>query len=133
MTVQFVLRAIAGVVAVILLLALAFTAISGGVDQWPHWNTFETRLQSAAQILNGFSALLIIATQFVWRSLRRTVAIGFVVTSVLSAGLAPIVWAGATLIRGLLTAVAALGVAVIILWMFRYGAGSLPMMKSVEH
>lgn len=132
MSVHFVLRAIAGLVAATLLLALAFTSISGGVDQWPHWNTFETRFQSAAQILNGLCALLIIVTQFVWRDFRRAIAIGFVITSVLSAGLAPIVWAGAAISRGLLTGLAALAIAVIILWMFRYGAGSLPMIKRAE-
>ncbi|HEX6314035.1 MAG TPA: hypothetical protein VFZ73_04215 [Gemmatimonadaceae bacterium] len=133
MSVQLILRAIAGVVAVILLLTLGFTSISGGISQLPHWNTFETRLQSAAQILSGLSALLIIVTQFRWRGVQRAIAITFVLTSVLSAGLSPIAWFGATVTRGLVAAAAALGIAVVILWMFRFGAGFLPMIKSAEH
>jgi hypothetical protein len=37
------LRPILAVVAVLLLLALAYTGITGGVQQWNHWSTMQHR------------------------------------------------------------------------------------------
>lgn len=133
MTVHQMLRSIAGIVAVLLLVTLALTGIGGGLYQWPHWDTIGTRLQSGSQILAGVFAILVPVTRFKWKHLHRVSEIGFVACLVVAGGLAPVVWSGATASTGLLAAVAAVAAAGVILWMFRYGAGSFGLMESTEH
>ena len=133
MTIQQVARPIAAVVSVLLLLALAFTGITGGLNQWPNWSSLSHRIQSSAEIVSGVCALLIPTTRVAWRRLRKASEIGFVAGSVVAAGLAPLVWADAPLIQGLLAGVVALVIAAAIVWMFRFGVGSFGLVNHPEN
>jgi hypothetical protein len=133
MTVQQVLRPLSAIVSVLLLLALAFTGITGGINQWPNWSSLSHRTQSSAEIVSGMCALLIPVTRVTWRRLQKASEIGFVVGSVAAAGLAPVVWADAPVIQGLLSGVAALAIAAAIVWMFRFGVGSFGLVSNAEN
>ena len=53
--------------APLLLLALAFQGIAGGVQQLPQSSTIGQYVQSVAQLLYGVCAVLSIATAIRWR------------------------------------------------------------------
>lgn len=127
-----ILRPILAVVAVLLLLALAYTGISGGIDQWDDWSTAAQRIQLASQIIYGVSALFILITRFRWHRLRRAAELGFIVFGVMAAGLAAVVWGGGSLVSGVLTGIAALAIACAIVWMFRTSAGSSNIISNAE-
>jgi hypothetical protein len=133
MTVQQVVRPIAVVVSVLLLLALAFTGITGGIDQWPNWSSLSHRAQSSAEVVSGLCALLIPITRVTLYRLRKASEIGFVAGSVAAAGLAPVVWADAPVTQGLLSGIVALAIAAAIVWMFRFGAGSFGLVNNPEN
>lgn len=132
MTARQVGRVIAAVVAVTLLIALALMGITGGLAQWPHWSTFATRVQTIAQIVGGTCAVLMLVTRFRWQWLHRATEAGFVVTSVVAAGLAPVVWGGQSFVQGLLAALVALVVVGLIVWLFRVGAGTYGLQSNPE-
>lgn len=133
MTVLQVVRPIAVVVAGLLLLAVAFTGITGGINQWPNWTTLSHRTQASAEIVAGVCALLIPITRFRWWRLRAAAEIGFVAGSVAAAGLAPVVWAGGSVIEGLVSGLVALAVACGIVWLFRFGVGSFGLRSNPEN
>jgi len=127
-----VLRPILALVAVILLLALAFTGIAGGVDQWSHWPTIQHRIQLGSQIVYGVSALLILITSVRWRHLRRYSEFGFVLGGVIAASLATVVWGGGSVGRGAVTGVVALAITCAIVWMVHAGVDSFGFMGKAE-
>lgn len=131
MTLHPMLRPILAVVAVLLLLALAFTGISGGVQQLEQWSTMAQRVQSVSQIVYGVAALLILITRFTWHRLRRAAELGFIVGAVMAASLATVVWGGESIGTGVLTGIAALAIAWTIVWMFRSSAGSGKIIRNV--
>ena len=127
------LRPILAVVAVLLLLALAYTGISGGVQQLQQWSTMAQRVQSVSQIVYGVSAIFILITRFRWHRLRRAAELGFIIGLVIAAGLATVVWGGESIGTGVLTGIAALAVAWAIVWMFRTSAGSARIISNAEN
>ncbi len=128
-----VLRPILAVVAVLLLLALAYTGISGGVQQLAQWSTMGQRVQSVSQIVYGVAALFILITRFRWHRLRRAAEIGFIIGLVIAASLAIVVWGGESIGTGLLAGIAALAIACAIVWMFRSSAGSAGIIRNAEN
>lgn len=132
MTLHPMLRPILAVVAVLLLLGLAFTGITDGVQQWSDWSTMWHRIQVGSQIVYGVAALVILITSFMWHRWRRVAEVAFVVSGVVAAGLAAVVWGGGTILSGVLTGIAALAITLAIVWMVHAGVDSFALARKAE-
>lgn len=115
-------RALA-VIAVVLLLYLAWEGIRGGVTQWSQSNAIQ-RVQVASQVAFGVGALLVVAFAFWRRRWLRFAEIGFSIACAAAASLAAVVWGEQTILYGALAGVGALAIAAAILWMLRAGTRS---------
>src|SRR5215212_10118440 len=96
------------VLAVLLLLVLAWLGVQGGIHQWPQPQSPGQRIQTVAQFAYGFFAALTVAS--VWRSeaFGRVARVSFLVSLSLAGGLAPVVWGGAAWWTGLVAGLATL-------------------------
>jgi hypothetical protein len=112
-------RLVLATLAVVLLLALTFEGITGGVRQLPQSDTPGQVAQSAAQLLYGIFALLTIATAIRWREFATPVQLGFIASSTVAATLAVLVWAAESIVSSLLTGLIAAVVASILVWLVR--------------
>jgi hypothetical protein len=112
-------RLVLATLAVLLLLALTFEGITGGVRQLPQSDTPGQIAQSVAQLLYGVFALLVIATAIRWREFATIVQLAFVASCVVAASLAAIVWGATSILEGALTGCAALVVALLLVWLLR--------------
>lgn len=115
-------------VAIVLLLTLTWTGISGGITQLSSARTAGQAAQTVLQLVYGFFALLSIATTFWGRRWNRPMLAGWTVSLALTAGLASVVWGGTSMLIGFLSGGAAGLIAVGIAWLLRVGGarGSLP-------
>lgn len=120
-------RQVLTILTILLLLALAFQGITGGVEQLPESISAGQYVQSAAQLIYGICAILCIATVFRWREFAVPVQLGFVAGCVVAGGFAPVSWGETSYGVGLLAAVAALLIASVIVWMLR--AAVVPLVK----
>lgn len=120
-------RQVLAALTVVLLLALAFQGISGGVTQLPQSSSIGQYVQSFAQVLYGVCAVLSIATAVRWREYAFPVQFGFIVGCVLAGGLAAVVWGGESAGSGVVAAVTALAIASALVWMLR--AAVIPLAK----
>ena len=116
-------------VAALALLALAWTGISGGVQQLSQPATGPQQIQSVTQVLYGVSAIFMLITAFTWRQLAVIAEVGFVVGLIVAAGLAAVVWGEQSVGTGLLAGGIALAVAAILVWMIRIGKAAAPIEK----
>lgn len=107
--------------ALLLLLGLAWTGLSGGVNQLPHSDTTGEKAQTLAQFAYGLFALLSVVTAFLGRPWALLARGCFIVSLALAAGLASIVWGGTSLATGLLSGAAASVTALIIVWFLHAG------------
>ena len=120
-------RQVLAALTVLLLLALAFQGIAGGVEQLPQSSTIGQYVQSASQLLYGVCAVLSIATAIRWRELAKYAQFGFTLGCVAAGGLAAVTWGDASFVAGLLAAVAALAIAMALVWLLR--AAVIPLAK----
>ena len=120
-------RQILAALTIILLLALALQGIVGGVQQFPQSSTIGQYVQSFAQLLYGVCAVLSIATAVRWREFASPVQLGFIAGCVAAGGLAAVSWGGASIVSGVMAAVAALAIASALVWMLR--AAVIPLAK----
>ena len=127
------LRPILALLAVILLLALAYEGMTGGVQQWSQWSTIQHRVQMGSQFISGASALMILITSFRWRQLRPYAELGFVICGVLAASLAAVVWGGGTILSGVTTGVVTLAITVAIVWMVHAGIDTFAFVHKPEN
>jgi hypothetical protein len=95
--------------AVLLLLALAWLGVKGGIEQWPASQSVGQKTQTAAQ--SG--------------SFSRVVRLCWLVTLTFAGGLAPSVWGGASWAAGLVAGLGACAVAVLVLWLLGRGVRGL--------
>jgi hypothetical protein len=109
-------------IALVLLLALAWTGISGGFNQLSESHTTGEMAQTITQFAYGLSALLSVVTAFRGRRWAPAIHACWVVSVSLSAGLASVVWGGTPVATGVLSAGAAMLVALAITWLLRVGA-----------
>lgn len=102
---QPVRRALTAIVW-ILLIALAWTGVNGGVRDWPHAHSVGQRVQSVLQGLYGVLAIacLAVPSRGPW---ARLVPALFVASCTLAAGLAVTVWGEASWGMGFLAGVGA--------------------------
>ena len=120
-------RQILAALTVLLLLALAFQGIAGGVEQLPQSSTVGQYVQSVAQVLYGVCAVLSIATAIRWRQFATPVQFGFMAGCVAAGGLAAVVWGGESVGAGVLAAVAGLAISTALVWLLR--AAVIPLAK----
>ena len=113
------------VLAVLLLLVLAWFGLQGGIQQSSELQSLAQRIQTAAQFAYGLFGLLTVASIFRTGRFARVVQVSWLVTITVAAGMAPVVWGGATLGAGLVAGLAALLFGLLILWLLRAGARGL--------
>lgn len=129
MVLRPVFRRSLAIVAALLLLPLAWTGISGGVQQLSQPATWPQQIQSVTQVLYGVSAILMLITAFTWRQLAVIAEVGFVVGLIVAASLAAVVWGDQSVGTGMLAGAVALAVAGILVWMIRIGKAAAPIDK----
>jgi peptidoglycan/LPS O-acetylase OafA/YrhL len=112
-------RALA-VIAVVLLLYLAWEGIRGGVTQWSQSNGTQ-RVQVASQAAFGVGALLVVASTFWRRRWLRFAELGFSIACAAAASLAAVVWGEQSILYGVFAGFGALVIALALIWMLRVG------------
>ena len=105
----------------LLLLALTWLGVSGGIRQIPRSNTPGELIQSVAQLSYGVFSLLGVLTRFRPDRRGRLVLGCWVASMAVAGGFAPVVWGGATVGTGLLSGGAVVLVALGIVWLLRAG------------
>jgi hypothetical protein len=119
------LRRLAFAFALLVLLALTWAGVSGGLHQIPQSQSSGQKAQSVLQLAYGVLGLSCALTTFWGRRWGPLIQIGWATTVALAAGLASVVWGGTTLGIGLLSGGAALLIAFATVWLLRVGARSL--------
>jgi hypothetical protein len=120
-TLSPVVRRLLLAIALLLLMGLAWTGLSGGLHQIPQSHTRGERVQTAAQLAYGLLSLLSILTSFRYRRWAPLVLACWAISVTVAAGFASVVWGGTTLTIGLLSAAASLLIALAILGLLRAG------------
>jgi hypothetical protein len=110
------------VLAGLSLLWLAWTGLTGGINQLPQSRTPGETAQTCCQFGFGLFALLSVLTTFWARRWHALMLGGWIVTATLAAGLAPVVWGGTSLLIGFVSGAGAFLIAVGIAWLLRAGA-----------
>lgn len=113
------------VLAILLLLALTWLGFQGGIQQWPQPQSPGQRAQTIAQFAYGLSALLTVASLWRTGTFERVAKVSFLVSLSVAAGLAPVVWGEAAWWTGVVAALAALLIGLLILWLLSAGARGL--------
>ena len=125
MTPSPLFRRIFFALAVVLLLGLAWTGVSGGVHQIPQSRTLGQWIQTITQLGYGVLSLLSVLTSFRGRRWAVPVLTCWVVSVTTAAGFAAVVWGGTSLAMGLASAGASLLIALAIVWLLRAGLAGL--------
>jgi hypothetical protein len=106
---------------ILLLIALAWTALSGGLGQLSRSQTIGQQAETAVQLACGFLSLLSAVTCFYLHRWRRRVRIAWAVSLTMTAGMSSLVWGPPMLTVGLAFAAGALLGALTIIWLLRVG------------
>lgn len=120
-----ILRRIVLAVALLSLLALAWTGLSGGWSQLAESHTRGQQIQTACQLAYGLFATLSVVTTFIARRWSRLCQAGWVVSITLAGGLASVAWGDTSVAVGLLAGGASLLVSLAIIWLLRTGSRGL--------
>ena len=113
-------------VAVLLLLGLTWTGVSGGLHQIPQSHTPGEWIQTIAQLGYGMLSLLSVLTSVRGRRWGPPILACWVVSVTIAAGLAAVVWGGTTVGVGVVSAGVSLLVALAIVWLLRAGLAASP-------
>jgi hypothetical protein len=111
-------------VALLLLLAVAWVAVSGGLRQLPRYRTIGQQVETVVQLACGLLSLLSMLTCFRWRRWHRPVLVTWTISLMTAAGLSSLVWGPPMPAIGLAFAAAALLFALAINWLLRAGLAS---------
>lgn len=102
-------------IAVVLLVALAYTGIAGGIDQFDQSShdhyTIGQIVQTVLQLVYGVLSVACIAVRFGAARWIRPILIAWAVSLSLAGGLAPVVWGQSGIGIGILTGVTTLLIA----------------------
>lgn len=109
------------VVGVLLVLPLAWTGVSGAIEQYPGIHSVAQRWQTAGQLALGVSSVLTIVVTFWVRRWRRFVFPGFALSAMLAGGLAPVAWGHQGVADGLVAGAASLLIAWLIIGLLSIG------------
>ena len=108
-------------ISIALFLALAWLGIRGGLDQFSQASlTRGQQVQSAAQLAYGALSLLSLVVWFWARRWSGPVFIGWAASLTLAGGLAAVVWGETSVGVGVLSGVATLLIAWVIVWLLRF-------------
>ena len=107
--------------ATLLLLVVAWVALSGGLHQIPRSRTLGQQAETTAQLACGLLSLLTVLTSFRWRRWGPAIRAAWAISLTAVAGLSSLVWGPPALMVGLVFAAVALLVAAAIVWMLREG------------
>lgn len=105
------------VIGVILLLVLAWTGISGGIQQLSAMHTTPQRIQTWLQLAMGITSALALLASFHAEPWARAVYIAFVLSCTLAGGLATYAWGGQGGWPTVAAAVGSLLVSALIVWL----------------
>jgi hypothetical protein len=78
--------------ATLLLLIVAWAAVSGAIRQLPRSQTFGQRVETGVQLACGLLSLLVVLTCFRWRRRAQPIRMAWASSLALVAGLSPLVW-----------------------------------------
>jgi hypothetical protein len=102
--------------AALLILALAWWTLSGGLRNLAQARSLGQQVETAIQLACGLLGIATVVTRFWWRFLSWPVRIAWVVTLAATAGLSALVWGPPFALIALLFAVVALLVAWAMIW-----------------
>ena len=111
-------RALLAIVG-LLLLWLAWTGLTQGINQLPQSQTPGQIAQTLTQVAFGLFALLSLVTTLWARRWNTLMLAAWTVSVTLAAGLASVVWGGTSLLVGLLSGAGAFVIGLGIAWLLR--------------
>lgn len=111
-----VARRLLSACAALLLLALTWWTISGGLHDVPQSRTLGQQVETTVRLACGLLSLATVVTCVTWRALARRVRISWAVTLATSVGLSALVWGAPQPHVALLFVVVALLLAWGIVW-----------------
>lgn len=109
-------RRLLSVAAVLLLLALVWWTIAGGLRNLAQARSIPQQVETAIQLACGLLGIATVVTRFRWRRLGRPLRIAWGVTWGATAGLSALVWGPPFPLIALLFVVVALLLAWAIIW-----------------
>ena len=113
------------VVIGVFLLAMAWTGVSQGINQFPQSKTAGQIAQTLTQFAFGVFAFLSLVTTFWGRHWNYLMLAGWTLSVTLAAGLATVVWGGTSLLIGIVTGTVSFLFAFGIAWLLRVGARAI--------
>lgn len=116
------LRRILLVVAIVLLLGLAWTGIHGGIEQLSGLHTTGQTIQTALQLVYGVFAVLSIVTIFWAPRWNPAILVCWTVALAFAGGLGATAWGGTSALIGIISGLAAGLIGAGIAWLLRFGA-----------
>ena len=125
MTVRPAVRRVLLVGTTLLLIALAWGTLAGGLRQLPRSLTAGQQAETAVQLACGLLSLLAVLTCFRWRRWATPVRAAWAVCLVAAAGLSSLVWGPPLPLTALLFAAGALILALGIIWALRKVSSSM--------
>ena len=123
MTTSPLVRWILFAIGMVLMLGLAWTGITGGLEQLPGAHSSGQKIQSALQLAYGALSIPCIATLFWVRTWNRPLLLCWTVALALAGGLGATVWGETSVPVGALAGVSAGLIGAGIAWLLRFGAG----------
>ena len=110
------------VVVALSLVALTWSGVSAGVNQWNESRTTGQVAQTLTQFAFALFALLSLVTMFRGRRWNRAMGVGLTVSLGLAGGLASVVWGGTSVPIGIIAALASAAVGLLVAWLARVAA-----------
>jgi cation transport ATPase len=107
--------------ATLVLLVVAWGALSGAVRQFPRSDTVAQKIETAVQLACGFLSLLGVLTTFVWQRSASRILPAWAASLAAAAGLSALVWGPPQPAVALLFAAVALLVALGVIRLLRKG------------
>ena len=121
LNIRLALRRIILIITLLVLLVVAWVALSGGLSQLPRSLTIGQRVETTIQFACGLLSLLSVVTCFYWHRLRGTVRVAWSISLTTAAGMSSVVWGPPMLGIGVVFATVALLVALAVIRLLKVG------------
>ena len=118
-TTRLLLRRTLFVVVALVLFALTWSGVNGGMDQWGESRSRGQVTQTLTQFAFALFALLSLVTMIWARRWSRVMGAGLTVSLGLAGGLASVVWGGTSVPIGAIAALASAAIGLGITWLAR--------------
>ena len=116
------MRRVLFVVVALCLLALTWSGLQGGVEQWREARTPGQVAQTLTQYAFALFALLTLVTMIWGRRWNRVMGWGLTVSLGLAGGLASVFWGDTSVLIGIVAAISSAAVGLLIAWLARVAA-----------